>query len=277
MLTWILEPLNYEFMRHAIAMGVIVGILCPVLGSLLIVQQMALLGDVVAHCVLPGLSISVFAGLNPMVGAFLSGITGAFFISWIRDQSRIKADSAMALTFSSYFALGVLLISLLKNAVDLDALLFGEILGVTSADLGRTGVIAGIVLLAVKLLYKELLLFCFDRTGAQAMGLPVTAIYYGLMAATTLTIIASMQAVGVVLVIALMVAPALSAYLFVDELHHMMILGSGVGTVTTTLGIYLSYRLNLPSGPAIVLVSTLLFLLLLLVKLWRDKITLMRP
>ncbi len=259
MLNWVLDPLGYEFMRNAIAISVLIGLLCPVVGSYLIVQRMALLGDVIAHCVLPGLSLSFFLGIDILIGAFGAGILGAFMISWIRTQSRIKVDSAMALVFSTFFALGVTLISILKNKVDLDSFLFGDILGVTDNDIHRTFIITAVILVAVGLFYKELLFYTFDRTGAQAVGLPVNAIHFGFTAAVTLTIIASMQAVGVILVIALLVGPALTAYLLVKELHQMMTLGAGLGMFASVGGVYISYYQNIPSGPAIVLVSSTLF------------------
>ncbi len=261
---WLTEPLAYEFMRNAIAVGALVGILCPVVGSYLIVQRMALLGDVIAHCVLPGLSISFFLGIDILIGAFTSGIFGSVLIAWIRSQSRIKADAAMALIFSSFFSVGVILITLLRNTLDLDSFLFGDILGVSSQDIQRTLVIAVLILGLVRLLYKELLFYTFDQVGAQAIGLPIQTIYYGFMAAVTLTIIASMQAVGVILVISLLVGPALTAYLLTKELHQMMLMGMVIGVFSSVSGIYLSYYYNLPSGPAIVLVSSALFLLVLL-------------
>lgn len=260
----LLDPLHYEFMRNAIAISIVIGILCPVVGSYLIVQRMALLGDVIAHCVLPGLSISFFLGIDILIGAFTSGILGTFIVALIRSQSRVKVDAAMALTFSSFFALGVTLITILKNKIDLDSFLFGEILGVTTHDIYRTLIIAALILVTVKLFYKELLFFTFDRTGAQATGLPVNAIHFGFTAAVTLTIIASMQAVGVILVIALLVGPALTAYLLVKELHQMMGLGAIIGVFASVSGVYISYYQNLPSGPAIVLVSSTLFILALL-------------
>jgi manganese/iron transport system permease protein len=264
MLTWLLEPLSYEFMRNAIAIGIIVGLLCPFVGSYLIVQRMALLGDVIAHSVLPGLSISFFLGIDLLIGAFTSGILGSLAIAGIRAQSRIKVDSAMALTFSSFFALGVLLITVLKNKIDLDGFLFGDILGITSHDIHRTLIIAIAILVVIKLFYKELLFYTFDRVGAQAIGLPTNLIYMGFMVMITLTIIASMQAVGVILVISLLVGPALTAYLLVTELHQMMFVGAALGALATVSGVYISYYRNLPSGPAIVLVSSGLFLLALL-------------
>lgn len=263
-MTGLLEPLNYEFMRHAIAIGLIVGALCPVVGSYLIVQRMALLGDVIAHSVMPGLSISLFLGTDLMLGAFLSGILGAMTIALIRSQSRVKVDSAMALTFSSYFALGILLITVLGNTLELESFLFGDILSIALTDIYRTLAIAIVILTTVILFYKELLFFAFDRTGAQAVGLPVNAIYMGFMVMITLTIIASMQAVGVILVISLLVGPALTAYLLVRELHQIMLLGAGLGMAASVTGVYLSYAYNVPSGPAIALITSGLFLLALL-------------
>jgi manganese/iron transport system permease protein len=258
-------PWDYEYMRSAIAIGILVGILCPVVGSYLIIQRMALFGDVIAHCVLPGLSLSFFLGIDIMIGAFISGILGAGAISWIRSQARVKVDAAMALTFSSFFALGVLLISLLKNNVDLDSFLFGDILTVTITDIYRTSIVTCLILGAVWLFYKELLFYTFDRTGAMATGLPVNLIHLGFMAAITLTIIVSMQVVGVVLVIALLVGPALTAYLLVKELHQMMIVGAIIGSISSISGICISFYIkHVPSGPAIVLVSSSLFIFALL-------------
>jgi manganese/iron transport system permease protein len=265
MIDIVIAPWNYEFMRHALVIGMLVGILCPVVGSYLIVQRMSLFGDVIAHCVLPGLSLSFFLGVDILIGAFLSGILGAGAISWIRSQARVKVDAAMALTFSSFFALGVLLISVLRNNVDLDSFLFGDILGVTMTDVYRTTIVTITILAVVWLFYKELLFYTFDRTGAMAMGLPVNAIHLGFMSAVTLTIIASMQAVGVILVIALLIGPALTAYLLVKELHQMMMVGAVFGSISSVSGVYISFYIkHVPSGPAIVLVSSSLFVLALL-------------
>jgi len=264
MINWLTEPLAYEFMRNALSVGILVGILCPVVGIYLIVQRMALLGDVIAHAVLPGLAIAFFLKVNILIGAFISGSLSTLVIAWIRSQSRVKADAAMAVTFSGFFALGITLMTLLKSKLDLDSFLFGDILGVTIADVQRTAIITIIVLLLVRVFYKELLFYTFDKLGAQAQGFPVNALHYGLMAAITLTIVASMQTVGVVLVISLLVGPGITAYLLVKELHHIMGLGAMIGVIAGITGIYTSYYLNIPSGPAIVLVIFSFFFLALL-------------
>ena len=264
MLQWLLEPLSYEFMRNALAAGVLVGILCPVVGTYLVVQRMALLGDVIAHAVLPGLAIANFLGIELLLGAFLFGMLSTFVIAWIRAQSRVKVDAAMALTFASFFALGVMLLTVLNSRLNLEELLFGDILSVSIGDVWRTGMIAIGVLGLIKLFYKELLFYTFDRTGAEAVGLPVQALNLGLMAGITLTLIVGMKIVGVILVVSLMVGPAITAYLLVKELHQMMVVGSGLGVLASITGMYLSYHLDLPSGPTIALTVFMLFLSALL-------------
>ncbi len=255
MLKWLIEPLEFEFMRNAIATGVLLGILSAVVGSYLIVQQMGMIGDVIAHAVLPGISISFFLGINLSIGAFVTGVLSALLVAGIKTRSRIKVDAAMALTLTSFLALGITLITVLRTTqIDLTHLLFGDILSVRPGDVTQAFIITLIVLVVVKLFYKELLFYTFDPLGAQASGLPVNLMYFGLLCAITLTIVASVQAVGVLLVISLLIGPAITAYLLVKELHEMMIGGAIIGTISTVSGMYLSYHLNLPSGAAIVLV-----------------------
>lgn len=267
---WLLDPFSYEFMRLALTAGVLIGILCPIVGAYLMVQQMAMLGDVVAHAILPGLAIANFLSLPLLTGAFISGIFSTFVTTWIRSQSKIKVDTAMAITFSSFFSLGVALITSLRIRLDLQHLLFGDILSITPAEVREIALIAIGVLLAVKVFYKELLFFTFDRLGAEAVGLPVNAINFGLMAAITLTIVASIKMVGVILVVALMVSPAAAAYLLTKEMHWLMAVGSGVGVFSCLVGMYISYYFNTPSGPAIALTLFACFLLALLFSHWQN-------
>ncbi|MEL6354189.1 MAG: metal ABC transporter permease [Cyanobacteria bacterium J06627_28] len=261
---WLLDPFNYGFMRQAMMAGVLIGILCPIVGTYLIVLRMAMLGDVVAHAILPGLAIANFLNAPLLAGAFVSGMFSTFVTSWIRLQSKIKVDTAMAITFASFFSLGVALLTSLRTQLDLQHLLFGDILSITPTEVREIAVVTIGVLLAVKVFYKELLFFTFDRLGAEAVGLPVNAINFGLMAAITLTIIASIKMVGVILVVALMVSPAAAAYLLTKELPWMMTVGSGIGVLSCLIGMYISYYFNTPSGPAIALTLFACFLLALL-------------
>jgi manganese/iron transport system permease protein len=262
---WLVEPLQFQFVREAIVISVFLGILCAIVGSYLIVQEKGMMSCVISHAILPGISIAFFLGIDLSIGAFISGVVSAFFVVFIRSCSRVKVDTAMSLILSSFLGLGIILITVLEtNKLDLSHLLFGDILGVTTAEVWKTAVITVLILVLTKLFYKELQFYTFDPLGARAIGLPVNTMYFGLICAITLTIVASMQTVGVLLVMALLTGPAATAYLLIKELHEMMIVGSMFGIISGVGGMYLSYHLDLPSGPAIVMVVFALFLLALL-------------
>lgn len=266
MLDALIEPLQYGFMQRSLIVAVLVGLICAVVGSYLMVQRLALLGDAIGHSVLPGLAIAFMLNLNIFIGAFIAGVVSTMAIAWIRMRSPIKEDAAMGIVFSAFFALGITLITLIQksNKIDLNHFLFGNILGVTADEVWNTALIAAIVLFVVGLLYKELLFYTFDPLGAQAAGLPINLLNFGLMLLIALTIVASMKAVGVILVLSLLITPGSAAYLLVKRLHQVMILGAIIGIFSSISGMYLSYFFNLPSGPAIVLVASGIFVLALL-------------
>jgi manganese/iron transport system permease protein len=263
---WLLEPLQAAFVQRSLAVAVLVGLLCAVVGSYLLVQRLALLGDAISHSVLPGLAMAFWGGFNLFLGAFIAGIVGAIAIDAIRTRSPLKEDAAMGIVLSAFFALGIVLVSLIQksNKIDLNHFLFGNILAVTPSDVRDTAIIAAIILIVVIALYKELHFYTFDRLGAQAVGLPVRWLDLGLTVLVAMTIVASMQAVGVVLVLSMLITPPATAYLLVTRLHHMMILGSLLGISSGVVGMYLSYFYNVPSGPAIVLVAAGWFVVALL-------------
>ncbi|PPS44823.1 metal ABC transporter permease [Chroococcidiopsis sp. TS-821] len=266
MLEAILEPLQYSFMQRSLTIAVLVGIICAIVGSYLMVQRLALLGDAISHSVLPGLAIAFIIGADIFVGAFIAGVVSTLAIALIRTRSPIKEDAAMGIVFSAFFALGITLITVVQktNKIDLNHFLFGNILGVTAQDVWNTAIISLFVIAVVFLLYKELLFYTFDPVGAQAAGLPVNLLNFGLMVLIALTIVASLTAVGVILVLALLITPGATAYLLVKRLNQMMILGAIIGIIASITGMYLSYFYNLPSGPAIVLVASGFFTLALL-------------
>ena len=266
MIQTLIEPLQYGFMQRSLVIAILVGIVCAIVGSYLMVQRLALLGDAISHSVLPGLAIAFILGANIFIGAFIAGVLSTVIIAWIKTRSTIKEDAAMGIVFSAFFALGITLITIVQkdNKIDLNHFLFGNILGVTAADAIDTALIVALVLLVVVFFYKELLFYTFDPLGAQATGLPVNLLNFGLMVLIALTIVASLKAVGVVLVLSLLITPASTAYLLVTRLHQVMILGAIIGVISSISGMYLSYFYNLPSGPAIVLVASGLFVLSLL-------------
>jgi len=266
MIQTLIEPLQYGFMQRSLVIAILVGIVCAIVGSYLMVQRLALLGDAISHSVLPGLAIAFILGANIFIGAFIAGVLSTVIIAWIKTRSTIKEDAAMGIVFSAFFALGITLITIVQkdNKIDLNHFLFGNILGVTAEDAIDTAFIVALVLLVVLFFYKELLFYTFDPLGAQATGLPVNLLNFGLMVLIALTIVASLKAVGVVLVLSLLITPASTAYLLVTRLHQVMILGAIIGVISSISGMYLSYFYNLPSGPAIVLVASGLFVLSLL-------------
>ncbi len=266
MLEALIEPLQYSFMQRSLFIAVLVGIICAVVGSYLMVQRLALLGDAISHSVLPGLAIAFIVGADIFVGAFIAGVLSTVVITLIRTRSPIKEDAAMGIVFSAFFALGITLITIIQkdNKIDLNHFLFGNILGVTAEEVRNTAIISAVVIAVVVLLYKELLFYTFDPLGAQAAGLPVNLLNFGLMVLIALTIVASLKAVGVILVLALLITPGATAYLLVKQLNQMMILGAAIGIVASISGMYVSYFFNLPSGPAIVLVASGFFTLALL-------------
>ncbi len=260
-LNLLLEPLTYAFMQRSVVVATAVGIICAVVGSYLLVQRMALLGDAISHSLLPGLAIAFKLGINIFVGAFVAGLLSTVLINWIRSRTSIKEDAAMGIVFSAFFALGIILITLIQKEakIDLNHFLFGNVLGVTQTEVYTTvGITIG-VLVIVALFFKELLFYSFDPVGAQAAGLPVHSLNVVLMMLIALTLVASMKAVGVILVLALMITPGATAYLLVSRLHQVMIVGSIIGMISSLSGMYLSYYLNLPSGPTIVMVVSGLF------------------
>ena len=255
------DPLRFAFMQRALLVAVAIGVLCAVVGSYLLVQSLALLGDALSHSLLPGLAIAYLLDLNLFVGAFVAGLLSALLIQWIRSATPLKPDAAMGIVFSAFFALGILLITLIQRRarIDLNHFLFGNLLGVSAADVLTVVGITVLVLGLVALFFKELTFYSFEPLGAKAAGLPTAGLGWGLMALTSLTLVASMKAVGVLLVLAMLITPAATAYLLAPRLHQVMLLGSLFGVSASLLGMYASYYLNVASGPAIVLVASVWF------------------
>ncbi|MFN7713886.1 MAG: metal ABC transporter permease [Pseudanabaenaceae cyanobacterium] len=258
----LLEPLQFGFMQRALVVAILVGILCAVIGSYLLVQRLSLLGDAISHSVLPGVAIAFITNINLFVGAFIAGLISALCINIIRARSQLKEDAAMGVVFSAFFAAGITLITLVQkeNKIDLNHFLFGNLLSVTSDEVWLTAGVTGIILTLVFLFYKELHFYTFDALGAQAVGLPVHLLSLALMILTAMTIVISMKAVGVILILAMLITPAATAFLLTKRLHSMMIVAALVGIGSSLGGMYISYYQNLPSGPTIVLLASLAFI-----------------
>ncbi|MEK5037828.1 metal ABC transporter permease [Sporosarcina sp. FSL K6-3457] len=256
--------IEYEFLQKALLTSVMVGVICGVIGCFIILRGMALMGDAISHAVLPGVAISYMLGINFFIGAVATGILTAVGIGFISQNSRVKNDSSIGIVFTAAFALGILLITALKSSSDLYHILFGNVLAVRPSDMWITLIIGVIVLGSVYLFYKELLVSSFDPIMAQAYGLPTKLIHYFLMTLLTLVTVASLQTVGIILVVAMLITPASTAYLLTDRLSVMIGLSALFGAVSAVGGLYLSFTYNLASGATIVLVATTMFILSLL-------------
>jgi manganese transport system permease protein len=263
MLDLILDPLGYAFMQRALLASVLVGLVCGTLGCYIVLRRMALIGDALSHAVLPGAAIAFILGANDFfVGAAIAGVVTALLIGWVTANSRVKEDAAIGVVFTGAFALGIVLITLIQSrSVDLFHMLFGNVLGVASRDLWVTAGITAVVLVTIFLLFKELLLHSFDPIMAAAIGLPTRGLHYLLMVLLSLTVVASLQTVGLVLVVAMLITPASTAYLITDRFGRMLGISAGIGVLSSVLGLYGSYYGNVSSGASIVLVATGFFFL----------------
>lgn len=256
--------LQYEFLQKALITSVMVGLICGIIGCFIILRGMSLMGDAISHAVLPGVALSYMLGINFFFGAVISGILTALGIGFVSQNSRIKNDTAIGILFTSAFALGIIMITFMKSSTDLYHILFGNVLAVRPSDMWATIGIGALVIVCVYLFYKELLVTSFDATMAAGYGLSTKMIHYLLMTLLTLVTVASLQTVGIVLVVAMLITPAATAYLLTDRLWVMIYLSAGFGVIASILGLYLSFTYNLSSGAAIVLVSTLMFLIVFL-------------
>ncbi|BFH66797.1 manganese transport system membrane protein MntC [Paenibacillus dendritiformis] len=261
MMEFIHDLMAYEFLQRAFVTSIIVGVICGVIGCFIVLRGMALMGDAISHAVLPGVAISYMLGINYFYGAVVSGILTAVGIGVINQNSRVKSDSSIGLVFSAAFALGIILITSAKSATDLTQILFGNVLSVRASDMWLTVAVGGIVLLAVLLFYKELLVSSFDETMAAAYGLKTRLIHYSIMVLLTLVTVASLQTVGVILVVSMLITPASTAYLLTNRLSTMIGLAMFFGALSSMIGLYVSFLYNLPSGPVIALATTSIFLL----------------
>lgn len=260
LLEMLLEPLRYPFMVRGLLASVMVGTLCAVVGSYVVLRGMAFFGDALAHAILPGVAASYLMGANLFWGALAMGLVTALGIGYVSGRGQVKEDTAIGVIFAASLALGVAMLSTVRDySVDLTHILFGNVLGVSAQDLWLAAGLSLVVLVLVVALYKELLLVSFDPILAATLRLPLTALQYLLLVLIALTVVVSLQTVGVALMVAMLVTPAATAYLLTRRLWHMMIVGAIIGVVSSVGGLYLSFYLNIASGASVVLVCTAFF------------------
>jgi len=263
---YILDPLSYEFIQRALIASITIGISCGLIGTYIMLRRMSLIGDALAHAVLPGVVVSfMVAGKSEIalfIGAVVSGIVTVLLIGFVNRNSKIKEDTSIGIIFTGAFALGILLVSQLKQVhIDLSSYLFGDVLGVSTGDITLSLIIMVVIILCILLFYKQLLLTSFDPTMALTIGISTTLVHYMLMTLLSMSIVAGLQSVGVILIIAMLITPPATAYLLSNNLKKILFLSPMFGTISAVAGLYLSYHFNFASGASIVLVAVALFLL----------------
>ncbi len=253
------EPFQFPFMQRALLTALLVGCVCGILSCYVVLKRWSLLGDTISHAVLPGVAVAHLLGWPFFVGGLISGLATAMGIGMIERNTRIKEDAAMGLMLTGSFALGIVIISQIATSTHLLHILFGNVLGVRMPMLLLTLIVGLLTLSVVLLYYKAFLLYSFDPVQASVQGMNTAAIHYGLMFLLTLTIVASLETVGIILVVAMLITPGATAYLLAHSLSRMMLIAAASGMFSAVIGLYLSFVFNLASGGTIVLVSTTLF------------------
>jgi ABC-type Mn2+/Zn2+ transport system permease subunit len=266
-MSFLLQPLTYAFMQRGMLAALLVGILCAVMGTYVVLRGMAFLGDALAHAILPGVAVSYLFGGNLLLGALAAAVVVALGIGYFSRQGSVKEDTAIGILFAAALSLGVALISSIRTyAVDLSHIMFGNVLGVSSADLWLTAILGLGILLTVLLLYRPFLVISFDPVLAATLRLPAELLRNVMLILLAVTIVISLQTVGVGLAAAMLITPAATAYLLTRRLATMMLASAALGAVSSIIGLYISYYLNIVSGSAIVLTATAIFLVVFLLK-----------
>lgn len=254
------DPFQYQFMRRALIEVVLMGAVCGVVGTYIVLRGLSFIGDALAHAIFPGIVIAFLIGQSVFTGALVFGVLTSGSIAVVSQNRRVKEDSAIGVLFAGAFALGVVLISSSKNFTrDLASFLFGNVLGVTTHDIWLTAIVGCGVVAMIALFYKELLMTSFDRVAAEAMGLPVFLLDLLLLVLISLTIVVSLEAVGNILVVAMLVTPAAAARLLTERLPVMIALSATIGVVSGVAGLLVSYHNDVAAGGTIVLVATAIF------------------
>lgn len=260
MIETLIQPFQFTFMTNAMVITFLIAVPASLLSCYLVLKGWSLMGDAISHAVLPGIVVAYIINIPLAIGAFIAGMVCALATGFLKDNSRIKQDTVMGVVFSGMFALGIVLYTKIQSDVHLDHILFGNMLGVGLNDILTTGIIGLIVTTIIIIKWKDLLLHSFDAIQAKVVGLGMKRIHYGLLIMLSLTIVAALKAVGIILTIALLISPGAIAFLITKEFKTMMICAVMIGTTSSFLGIYASFYINSAPAPTIVLVMTALFI-----------------
>lgn len=259
MIDALLTPLHYEYMVKAILVSGLIGAVCAFLSCFVTLRGWSLMGDALSHSVVPGVAVAYICGMPFAAGAFLTGLLAALGMGLVKAKTALREDAVIGVVFTSFFALGLLLITLYPSSVDLRTIIFGNILGISDPDIKQVVIISAITAIVLGFKWRDLLLFSFDANQARALGLNVTALHLTLLTLLSATAVAALQTVGACLVVAMLVTPGATAYLLTDRFSRMLGLAVTMGTLTSLIGAYLSYYFDGSTGGCIVTLQSLLF------------------
>ncbi len=260
----LLTPFEYAYMLKAILISGLIGGVCAFLSCFITLKGWSLMGDALSHAVVPGVSLAWLMGLPFSVGAFIAGIIAALTMGWLKRKSGLREDAVIGIVFTSWFALGLLLLSLYPSTLNLKTIIFGNILAISDPDIMQVLIISGISILVLALKWRDLLLYCFDEAHARALGIDTRFLHFLLLALLSATAVAALQTVGACLVVAMLVTPGATAYLLTDRFSRMLIIATLTGALCGLLGAYASYFINGSTGGCIVVLQTLIFLIALI-------------
>ncbi len=264
---FIMEPLSHGFMQRAMIVSCLIGLVCALFSCFLVLKGWSLMGDAVAHAVLPGLGIAYIIGAPLALGAFVAGFFSVISIGYIKNHSRIKEDAVMGIVFSGMFALGLVILSHIHSDIDLFHILFGNVLGMRDYDVMETAVIALLGSLILFIKRKDFMLYCFDPAYARASGLPSKILHYALLILLALTIVSALKAAGIILVIAMLIAPGAIGFLMAKSFDRMMMIALASSLISSVMGTILSYHYDTATAPTIVVLQAGLFLCALMLRL----------
>ncbi len=261
-------PFQYGFMTRALIVSVLVGVMCPIIGAYVVTRGLGFMGDALSHAVLPGMVAAFMAGISPFLGAVPMAVAVALLVGYLVRRTGIGEDTTIGILFAGLFALGLVMLTVTQGLpVSLEDILLGQVLGVSQNDVWTTLGLAATVLVLMYALHKEFVFTTFDPSGASVIGLPTERLDYLLLALLAVVVVLALQAVGVILVISMLITPAAAALLLVRRFPLAMAVGALLGAASAVTGLYISYHFNLPSGPAMALVATGLFILAVVYKM----------
>ena len=268
----LIEPFSFTFMLQAFTIVLLVAVPTALLSCFLVLKGWSLMGDAISHSVLPGVVLAYILGIPLAIGAFSAGMVCAIATGFISENSRLKEDTVMGVVFSSMFAVGLVMMTKIDSNVHLDHILFGDVLGISWRDVIESGIITLLVMTFILIKGKDLLVFVFDRQHAKVIGLPVKALHYGLLALLSLTIVGALKAVGMILVIAMLIAPGAIAHLMTTKFQTMIFAAVGISVCCSFFGVYLSFFIDSAPAPTIIMLMSATFICVFIINRYKAKL-----